>query len=406
MKFESGYLKNLFAGTSTISLSALAGMYGLAFLFVELFIDNPIRHYNFCVFLSLSGIFFSWLIGGRRAMYYVAFFNIFFLFIFSSLLWNKGIIVHSGLFVTKSFFTIYIVAIGLLALMVLKKSPADQRMEKQKKAVEEARQQRQNLEFMVASRKLKQDLLAQANLVKDELQLLEGAWRSKIHDIINDLPIIKERELYQQIMVPFQENIIGHLRDLALSLTFDLEPVELSELLAFLCDKINHSMNTGTAASYIDVHDAGWQNSSAKVTVDKNKTGDMIVNILRNSQAALDLKRIEMLRSGQPVNFKPGIRIVFGLRDSGAEIHISDNAGGVPDELISQLFNEPVASSKRGGNAPGQGTLFVKFFAERMGLRVRAENTSGPGEKGLAVSIALPIESSPVRVAAAEGIYG
>ena len=208
-------------------------------------------------------------------------------------------------------------------------------------------------------------------------------------------------------MLPFQENIIRHLRDLALSLTFDLEPISLPQLFILLKDKINAAFKAGSAGGSIKIHDHGWRRQSAgQVTVDKNKIWDMLSNILRNSQAALDLKRIEMLRSGQPVNFKPGIRVAFGILNSRAEIHIADNAGGVPSDLVPALYNEPVASSKRGGSAPGQGTLFVKFFAERMGLSVRAENISGPEEKGLSVYISLPIEASPAQRDTTEGIYG
>jgi len=385
------FVKSVSTKITTINLRSLVFVYLLAFLYVELFIDDPIRHYNFCIFLSLSGIYFSWLIGGKRTMYYVAFFNIFLVFIFSSLLWNKGIIIHSGLFVARSFIALYIFTAVLLGIMVFKKSPADDRMEKQKKAVDEARQQRENLEFIVASRKLRQDLLAQANLVKDELQLLEGAWRSKIHDIINDLPTVKEQELYRQIMLPFQENIIRHLRDLALSLTFDLEPVRLADLCTFLADKINDTFKQAVPVSYITVAENGWKNSPARVSADKNKVWDMLSNVLRNSQAAIDMKRIELLRAGACASFHPRIEISLTRHNGSAVISIADNGGGVCDGSIGRLYHEPVPSAKRNGASSGQGTLFVKFFAERMGMSVTAENISAHDENGLLVSIVAPV---------------
>jgi signal transduction histidine kinase len=245
---------------------------------------------------------------------------------------------------------------------------------------------------MVASRKLKQDLLAQANMVKDELQLLEGAWKSNIHNIINDLPEVKERELYQQIILPFQENIIRHLRDLGSRLTFDLKPVLLSELFEFLTRKIKNDVKMGACRAEVEVEDQCWQESRKRVIVDKNKVWDIVLNVIRNSQAALELKQIEMLRMGKPRDFQPRIFVTFGQRDSGAELKIIDNGGGASPEHVEKLYREPVPSRKRGGKMPGQGTLFVKFFAERMGISVRAENTRKLGDDGLAVMIQTPLD--------------
>ncbi len=390
---QNKYLQRLTALLSGLKLTVLAVMYVTAYLAVELLIKDPIRHYNFCVFLSLSGIFFSWLIGGRRTMFYVAFFNMFFVFIFSKLLWDQGIIIYKGLFVAKSFLTMYVLALVLLVLMLLRKSPADRRMQKQKKAIERARQHRQNLELMVASRKLKQDLIAQANMVKDELQLLEGAWQSKIHDIINDLPSVKERELYRQILLPFQENIIKHLRDLELSLTFDLEEISLAELGAFLIPKIKSTMQIGAYKDSIEIQDAEWHDNSNLVLVDKNKVWDMVLNVLRNSQAALDLKRIALLSAGATNNFQPRMYVALCVDGLKALIKVFDNGGGVSPEQADRLYREPVPSRKRGGKSQGQGTLFVKFFAERMGIRVGAHNTDELDDSGLAVVMRMPLHA-------------
>lgn len=389
---KNSYLRALISRISSINLLFLAGMYVLAYVAVELVVQDPIRHYNFCVFLSLSGIYFSWFIGGRRTMFYVAFFNMFFVVTFSKLLWDQGMIVHSGLFLGRSFLTMYVLTLLLLFLMLLRKSPADVRLEKQKKTIEKAKQHRQNLEFIVASRKLKQDLLAQANMVKDELQLLEGAWKSNIHNIINDLPEVKERELYQQIILPFQENIIRHLRDLGSRLTFDLKPVLLSELFEFLTRKIKNNIKMDACRAEVEVEDQCWQESQKRVTVDKNKVWDIVLNVIRNSQAALELKQIEMLRMGKPRDFQPRIFVTFGQRDSRTELKIIDNGGGASPEHVEKLYREPVPSRKRGGKMPGQGTLFVKFFAERMGISVRAENTRKLGDDGLAVMIQTPLD--------------
>ncbi len=323
-------------------------------------------------------------------MYYVLFFNMFFVLVFSKLLWNQGIIVYKELFWGRSFITMYVAAFILLIVFLLKKSPADVIQEKQKREVEAAQAQRQNLEFMVASRKLKQDMIAQANIVKDELQLIEGAWRSKVHDIVNELPPVKEQQLHQEVILPFQKNIIRHLRDLERSLTFDLEPVTLDELFVL----ITEFLEKRAMSQEIKIDERGWKNSMVRVFVDRNKICDMLLNVLRNSQTALDLKRIEMLKKADSVGFKPVISMSFMLEDTNALLTVTDNAGGVSAEYSEKLYKEPVMSKKSGGKRMGQGAMFVKFFSERMGLNVTVRNSELCGDKGLSVSLRLPFYSN------------
>ncbi len=396
-------LTSLVAALSRIRglrLSLLAAIYVLAYMVVELMIVDPIRHYNFCVFLSLSGIYFSWLIGGKRTMMYVAFFNIFFVMVFSKILWDQGIIVYgSRLFFGRSFVAMYAIAVGLGFLMFFKTSPADALQEKQRRTIDEARQQKQNLEFMVASRKLKSDLLAQANLVKDELQLLEGTWKSKIHDIVNDLPPVKERELYKQVIRPFEENIIHHLRDLEDGLTFDLESIELADLCRFIAEKAARLYRSECARTAVSIEKAPAKAAGRGVLVDRNKVWDIVLNIFRNSQAALDFKRLDRLKAGGAQSFVPRIEIGFSVQGTCALITVTDNAGGVSSEVAHKLYQEPVLSRKRGNKKYGQGSLFVKFFAERMGITVEAHNTELAGEKGLRVDICLPLAGNTPETA-------
>lgn len=391
---DTSFPARIAARAGRLNIGVLAAVYTVAYLVVEIFVDNPIRLYNFCVFLSLSGIYFSWLVGGRKAMTYVAFFNFFFVAVFSKMLWAHGIVIYGGqLFTARSFLVIYALSAGLCLLMLLKKSPADVRTRHQAASLEEARRRQQNLEFMVASRKLTQDLVAQANSVKDELLLLEGAWRSNIHDILNDLSAIKEREVYHQIIEPFQENIIGHLRGLESHLTFDLRTWTLAQLHDFL-EETGDQLRRVLGPIVLEIHVQDWQGDPAPVILDRNKFRDMIVNVVRNAQAALDLQRIERLRAQDRQPFTPRIRLVCDRTTKGARIRIIDNGGGVPDELLRRLYREPVPSRKRGNSRPGQGTLFVKFFGERMNMRVQAARTEAAGGAGLEVTLLAPLQEA------------
>ena len=382
-------LKILIHKISQIHPLVLGMCYVAVYLAMELLVHNPIRFYIYNVILAMSGVYFAWFLGGKKAMGYVAFFNIFIVFIFSKMLWSHGVVVSWRVFFARTFLVMYVVAAVLLYMMLRRKSPADKRQEAQEQAVSVERSRRQNLEFMVASRKLKHDLLAQANLVKDELQLLEGAWRSNIHDIINDLPTVKEREIYQQIIIPFQNNIIQHLRALEHKLTFDVQYVRLDELYPFLESKMAEGNKRGALKKLVSMEDAGWGASAAAVLVDKNKVWDIFLNVLRNSQTALDMRRLEYLRKGALHAFTPRIRAWFGVSGSFAVLRIVDNGGGVDEEVERKLYREPVRSIKRQGQDAGQGTLFVKFFADRMDMHIQVRNDQLDGEPGLAVELRM-----------------
>ncbi|MBU0996284.1 MAG: histidine kinase [Proteobacteria bacterium] len=396
------HMSSIINKVSNTNLGFLSLMYVLGYVLIESLLQNSVQLYIFTVFLALSGIYFSWFIGGKWTMRYVAFFNVLIVFVFSKLLWNQNIIVTPVVFQSKSFFLMYVITFFFIILVFVTKSPADARQEQQSELIEKEKLFRQNFEFMVASRKLKQDLLAQANLVKDELQLIEGAWRSNIHDIINDLPPVKEQELYNQIILPFQNNIISHLRELELKLTFDLERIRLSELYELLDQKIKR-VKTAVGGASITISKNGWTGSERVVDVDKNKMWDMVQNVLRNSQATLDLKRINMLRTGKKTDSRPCIDIRFDVVDAWAEICIVDNGDGVSGEVEAALFKEPVLSKKRNDTKPGQGTLFVKFFADRMNISVDAKNVDELGERGLAVTMRIPLKNSILNDGRKEG---
>jgi C4-dicarboxylate-specific signal transduction histidine kinase len=165
----------------------------------------------------------------------------------------------------------------------------------------------------------------------------------------------------------------------------------VSALHEFLADRLQRQHPSRSAGSVEHV-DRGWNGCDAQVTVDRNKLWDMVMNIIRNSQAALDFRRIDALRTAAAAPFARRIRITAGLDDRQAFLRITDTGGGVSPEAARKLYREPVTSRKRGRGRPGQGTVFVKFFGERMGIAVTAENTDELGEPGLAVTLSLPLQ--------------
>jgi sensor histidine kinase regulating citrate/malate metabolism len=128
------------------------------------------------------------------------------------------------------------------------------------------------------------------------------------------------------------------------------------------------------------------------VFLDPNKLWDMLRNVLRNSQAALDFRWLQSLRDSDSSTFVPRIVISMGFEQGLALLTVTDNGGGVSEETATRMFQKPVLSRKRKGKTHGQGTLFVKFFADRMNIRARARNTSELGSPGLQVVFELPLD--------------
>jgi hypothetical protein len=381
-------------------LPLLVLCYVLIYVGIDLFVENIIRHYIYCIVLVVSSIWFAWYTGGKETMLYVTFFNIFFAIIFSRLLYlSGGDFVAGHLFLGKSFLILYIACLLFMAIMIKMKSPADKEKESKEQYILEFEKKRRQLEFAVATQKLTNDLVTQANLVKDELQLLNGAWKSEIHSIINDLPKVKEQELYNQIVMPFQESIITHLRDLETRLSFAPEPVSLAALHASLTETLAQDAFSMEKRGCLVTSDKGWKKATEQnVVLDKHKMWEILLNLLRNSQTALELKQIRLLKEDRSAfsKFKPQIALRFDLTTEHACLHVEDNGGGIQQDDENRLFKEPVPSMKRGGKASGQGTIFVKFFGENMGMEIKAANTDALGEKGLCVTLSIPlIEQTP-----------
>lgn len=75
--------------------------------------------------------------------------------------------------------------------------------------------------------------------------------------------------------------------------------------------------------------------------------------------------------------------------DGRAEISVTDNGRGIPEERLAQLFREPVKKS-RGAKGLGIGLLFAQTIVQTYGGDIRCES---PGPAGATMIISLPLES-------------
>jgi C4-dicarboxylate-specific signal transduction histidine kinase len=102
------------------------------------------------------------------------------------------------------------------------------------------------------------------------------------------------------------------------------------------------------------------------------------LNLLKNSQDALLEPKVE----------NPYIKIRTYREEGMRTLEVYDNAGGVPEDLMSKIF-EPYFSTKKKKDGTGLGLYMSKTIIEE-----HCNGTLGVinGEEGAIFRIALPLE--------------
>ena len=345
--------------------------------------ESEIHSYIFSILVVIIGTFISWYLGGIKAAQYTSIFGLVTVALFTRQLWLAGVITSPQLFIAKSFVLIYLMILTMVYFFYKIQSPADVKAIHDHEKILEEKKHITNLEYMIANKKLTDDLLSEANLVKDELHIMEGNWKSALHDIVNDISSIEEKNIYEKVIRPYSDNIINHLRELEERLSYKITDEPTDELYAFIRAKIlNNSKLQNTPITFL-VEGEKWAKSKNKISVDKNKLWDIVHNIINNSMTAIDLKRISRIRSKDARQFSPVISIYFETQNNQPIIRIEDNGGGIEKDKLQKLYQEPILSQKRNNQSVGQGTMLIKFFAEKMSIKITASNIKNSQGKGL-----------------------
>ena len=309
--------------------------------------ESEIHSYIFSILVVIMGTFISWYLGGIKAAQYTSIFGLVAVALFTRQLWLVGVITSPQLFIAKSFILIYLMIFTMVYFFYKIQSPADAKATQDHEQLIEEKKHIANLEYMVANKKLTNDLLSEANLVKDELHIMEGNWRSALHDIVNDISSIKEREIYEKVIRPYNDNILKHLRELEERLSYEIVNQPLDELYSFIEDKIVNNTKLKNIPTAFAIKAGEWANSKYHVPIDRNKLWDIIRNIINNSMTAIDLKRIARIRGKDKDPFSPAISIHFVFQNSCPVIKIEDNGGGIEKNRLQKLYQVPISSEKR-----------------------------------------------------------
>lgn len=384
-----GNRKRFVALTITLFL-----IYSMSFIIFDQVVANEQRYFLFAFGLVVSSLFFSWLLGGKATFVYVTFFSLLFTFIYSKPMFPIGTL-YKSLFLSRSFIFISVIFTLLMIVMIFKKSPADEAREKMALETKEEKEKARILEFLVTERKITEDVVAQSNFAKDELQFLQGTWRSQIHNIVNDLPEAQENDIYNKIILPFQEAILRHLKGLEKKLTFDPEMLGVDTLAKTIEQELDWDLKPLLEKYHVVFHVPKTNGHQGKtIRCDPYKVIEIIRNLMKNSQRAIELKQIELMNQDFKAYqaFKPFLSIAFRGNEESLLLEVTDNGGGLPEEYLGKVFKEPIPSLKK--EDYGLGTTFVKFFSDRMGFRVKGENVVTEHGKGFRVILDMPFEKA------------
>jgi signal transduction histidine kinase len=143
--------------------------------------------------------------------------------------------------------------------------------------------------------------------------------------------------------------------------TFDIQNsiLEVSKILK--AQFLKYNIELQIEKSSIDLEYIGYENEFKQV----------ILNILNNAKDVLISRKV------------PTIKISIDKSDNYINIYISDNGGGIPDDIIDKIFESYF--STKGENGTGIGLYMSKMIIENMDGKIEAFNI----ESGACFKISL-----------------
>jgi two-component system sensor histidine kinase KdpD len=195
-----------------------------------------------------------------------------------------------------------------------------------------------------------------------------------------DPALLQEIENQSERLSRFVSNMLDMVRVEAGGLRLNLEPVDLTEVVASAADDLRHELE-GHAIK-LDIPP-----DLPLVRVDPQLLHQCLVNLLENAA--------KYSGEGTPI-------AVSAQRDrSGIALSIIDRGPGLPTGEQKRVFDTFVrveGSDRKGGT--GLGLAIVKGFAEAMGLQVTARNNEDT--PGACFTIRFPEEALVHETAVAE----
>jgi len=236
---------------------------------------------------------------------------------------------------------------------------------------------------------------------RQKLQALELNWsqdtvellRSSRHDLINELEKTKVgfndllSEVYEKIVKPYkdailenQKNTREHIEELGTGKLY-------KNTITYIQTQIKNQIEFYNLklAPYIKISFNEFNKNSDKFYCYSNRLIFIAINnILNNSIFALQKLLLDD-------NFVAELNIKLKLSSDlqNLIISIKDNAGGLDEEKLEQIYKEQIKSSK--GKRLGEGTIHTAYFVSILNGKINATNITTKNNKGLQTNILIPI---------------
>ena len=150
------------------------------------------------------------------------------------------------------------------------------------------------------------------------------------------------------------------------------ETITVYNLVDKARDLIAYTLKSDDISLKIDIKD------DIEILVHINEIVQVLMNIIKNARDAL----IEINNDNKLIS------VISYRDDSNVIMEISDNAGGIPEDIIGQVF-DPYFSTKKNKNGTGLGLYMSKSIIEKQGNGILNVKN---GDDGAIFSIALPIK--------------
>lgn len=237
--------------------------------------------------------------------------------------------------------------------------------------------------------KMKLDLRDRERLKDEFINIAAHELRSPLQPIIsyNELALkglmdkdeaLRIIDIESQRFIQLANDILDVTRIEGGALSYQMEKVKIIDIIDRIVNSTKISSNLSSETS-IELH-ADKESKEIEIYGDTNRLSQVFMNIIGNA--------VKFTRKG-----KIRISVYTHSEENKIEIKITDNGGGIPNDILPHLFGKIVTRSVKGGTEHGTGLgLFIsKAIVLAHGGQIYGNNNS---EGGATFTIFLPINNN------------
>jgi signal transduction histidine kinase len=221
-----------------------------------------------------------------------------------------------------------------------------------------------------------------AELLDELLQAMDQGDTLEVTDIAG---ILKDNQHKIAYHGKRADSIVKSMLQHSRTSTGEKEPTDLNAL----CDEYLRLAYHGMRAkdkSFNATLKTDFADNLEKVLVVPQDIGRVLLNLLTNAFHAVDEKR----KAGTEPDYHPSVWVSTALNDDQLRIEVKDNGTGIPESLMSKVF-QPFFTTKPTGEGTGLGLSISYDIVKSQGGNMQVESAEG---KGTCFTILLPLDNT------------